>query len=282
LAKKRKIKFIFNDELLSDIYLYVDRTLLKQVMINLLSNAIKYNIDEGKIDIRAEQLNTKVVVQVIDTGLGIREDKKQYVFQPFNRLGAESSDIEGTGIGLVITQHMVKMMNGDIRYESQHGHGTVFELELDAGYAPGLMTQSKRVKASNKSETQVKGFTVLYIEDTQSNIRVVESILSRWSQIKLVAVNTAEQGIEIASDILPDVILMDVNLPQMNGVEAVSILKSSDKLHKIPVIAVSADALQASIKAALEAGFDRYLTKPLRMNELLTVLGQMTNQKLIS
>lgn len=282
LAKKSKVKLSFDNDALTDIYLYVDRTLFKQVIINLLSNGIKYNIEDGEIEIKATHVNNRVRVYVADTGLGIREDKKQYVFQPFNRLGAESTSIEGTGIGLVITRHLVNLMNGVISYESEYGKGTVFQVELDSGFAVNKSDHTDKTRATAEVSENIRDFTVLYIEDTPSNIRVVESILAKWSQIKLVSACSAEQGIVFASDCMPDVILMDVNLPYMSGIEAVSLMKADEKLNQIPVIAVSADAMQSSIKQALEAGFDRYLTKPVRMNELLTVLGQMTQQKLLN
>ena len=280
LAKKRNIRLVDDKHDDDDIYIYADRTLLKQVLLNLLSNAIKYNVDGGKIYIHFEMTDNRIAIRIADTGLGIREDKQQYLFQPFNRLGAESSNIEGTGIGLVITKHLVNLMDGVISYQSEQGKGTEFQVDFPLGFASYNTANEDSLTVLDLS-TQVTGFQLLYIEDNEPNIRLVKSILSRWPQIQIDVAGSAEEGFDHIKANKPDVILMDINLPGISGLEAVQHLKADAELRSIPVIALSANAMKESIRAGLDAGFERYLTKPLKMIEFLNVLGQVVKQALI-
>jgi len=280
MAKKKGVKLQALSEGMDKIFLYVDRTLIKQVLINLLSNAVKYNVESGKVKIKAFSNNNKIELSISDTGLGIREDRQEYVFEPFNRLGVESSDIEGTGIGLVITRHLVLLMGGEIVFESEFGAGTEFVLRFDPGFASFSSVKNK-TKESHEIVADIREFTVLYVEDNHPNVRLVESILAKWPQITLKSAGSAEEGIELAGKIKPDVIIMDINLPGMNGYEAVKLLKGRENTASIPVIALSANAMQKSVNEGLEAGFERYLTKPLKVVEFLKLLGNLTGQVLL-
>jgi len=280
MAQKKEVKLQALSEDIDKIFLYVDRTLIKQIFINLLSNAVKYNIENGEVEVKATGRDNKIEICVIDTGLGIREDRQEYMFQPFNRLGIDSSNIEGTGIGMVITKHLVLLMGGEIVFKSEYGSGTEFVLKFDPGFASFSPAKNKADK-SHEIVHAIHSFTVLYVEDNRPNVRLVESILSKWPQITLKSAGSAEEGIELAASLKPDVIIMDINLPGMDGYEAVKILKNRADTALIPVIALSANAMQKSVKEGIEAGFERYLTKPLKVVELLKLLGNLTDQVLL-
>lgn len=281
MAKEKNIKLQALPANLDHLSLYVDRTLVKQVFINLLSNAVKYNTENGSVELSVNTTDKEIEITITDTGVGIREEKKQYMFQPFNRLGVESSNIEGTGMGLVITRHLVLLMGGSIDFDSQYGKGSCFTLRFDPGFASFGTAKTDKNSAPREIIDGIQGFTVLYVEDNAPNIRLVESILSKWPEIKLQSATSAEEGIERALSDKPDIILMDINLPQMNGYEAVKILKSNKMTASIPVVALTANAMQKSVKEGLDAGFERYLTKPLKVVEFLKLLGNLTNQVLL-
>lgn len=280
MAKQKGVKLQSLSDEIDQIFLYVDRTLIKQIFINLLSNAVKYNVDNGEVEIKAISKSDKVEICVIDTGLGIREDRQEYMFQPFNRLGIDFSDIEGTGMGMVITKHLVLLMGGEIIFESEYGRGTEFILKFEPGFASFSPAKNK-ADQSHEIVNEIHGFTVLYVEDNHPNVRLVESILSKWPQITLKSTGSAEEGIELAASIKPNVIIMDINLPGMDGYDAVKILKERTDTAEIPVIALSANAMQKSVNEGLDAGFERYLTKPLKVVELLKLLGNLTGQVLL-
>ena len=282
IAKKKNIKLYALPEHIDSIFIYVDRTLIKQIFINLLSNAVKYNVEGGHVELRAEKIDSKIEISVSDSGLGIKEDKIQYMFQPFNRLGADVSNIEGTGMGMVITKHLILLMDGEITFNSKFGEGTEFFIRFNPGFASFSPAQNK-VSNSNAHEivSAINKFTVLYIEDNAPNIRLVESILAKWPQITLKSAVSAEEGIKLAVSERPDIIIMDINLPQMDGYEAVKVLKEKLETSSIPVIALSANAMPKSVKEGVEAGFERYLTKPLKVVEFLKLLGKLTNQSLL-
>lgn len=280
MAKKKNIKLLPVSESMDSMFLYVDRTLIKQVFINLLSNAVKYNVDGGQVELFAVNKENKIEITVSDTGLGIKEDKKQYMFQPFNRLGVDATNIEGSGMGMVITKHLVLLMDGEITFSSEFGKGTEFYIRFNPGFATFSPAENKTNEAY-EIVSEIGGFTVLYIEDNLPNIRLVESILSKWPQINIKSAGSAEQGIELAISVKPDIIIMDINLPQMDGYEAIKILKEREDTSTIPVIALSANAMPASVKEGVEAGFERYLTKPLKVVEFLKLLGKLTNQSLL-
>lgn len=280
LAKEKKVNLLPLNKVSDKQFIYADRTLIKQIFINLLSNAVKYNQENGTVRVNAVIDGEQVKITVADDGVGIREDKQQYMFQPFNRLGIESTNIEGTGMGLVITRHLILLMNGEIEFESEFGKGTEFTLTFKPGFA-SFDTATNKSRQARGIVSAINEFTVLYIEDNAPNVRLVESILSKWPQITLISASSAEEGIELAVSAQPAVIVMDINLPNMDGYEALKVLKLKPETALIPVIALSANAMKKSVNEGLEAGFERYLTKPLKVVEFLKLLGNLTGQVLL-
>jgi CheY-like chemotaxis protein/two-component sensor histidine kinase len=251
-----------------------DPTRLKQALLNLISNAIKYNRENGLVTISARYTSDeKLRLCVTDTGVGLSEQQLQRLFQPFNRLGAERSGIEGTGIGLVITRQLVELMGGSIGVESEPGQGSTFWIEL------GAVDERAGLSESSVSETpELHGIamrTVLYVEDNPANLRLVAQVLGRLPNIKLLSAHTGELGLDLARSSSPDLIILDINLPGMDGFEIRARLRLHEQTKHIPVIALSANAMPRDIERGLEAGFARYLTKPLKVAEFMKVLNEL-------
>lgn len=256
-----------------------DYTRMKQVIVNLLTNGIKYNNQNGSVTLGSHRTDGKIRVTLTDTGPGIPEDRYEELFHPFARLGAETTEVEGTGIGLTICKRLIELMNGAIGVESKVGEGSTFWIELPAANSPSAESVLD-VSATNKDSNQQEAvdlpnsgpFSVLYVEDNPTNIRLMEQIIDLVSDAELRSTHTAENALEIVSAVDPDLILMDINLPGMNGIQALNRLKASPDTTSIPVIAISADAIPESIQRGLEAGFHAYLTKPIRVDEILDII----------
>jgi len=255
-------------------FVKADRTRLKQVLINLLSNAIKYNRTGGTVSVGCVMQDTeRVRICVRDSGAGLCSEKQAQLFQPFNRLGKENSAEEGTGIGLVVCKRLMELMGGIIGAESTVGEGSMFWIELDAIETPqSFIVTEPRVVIQKKANTGMRLHTLLYIEDNPANLMLVEDIIARRSDIRLLSARDADSGIVMACNHLPDVILMDINLPGISGVKALKILAEDTKTRHIPIIALSANAMPRDIKRGLEAGFFHYLTKPIKVNEFMYTL----------
>ncbi|GAX61148.1 PAS/PAC sensor hybrid histidine kinase [Candidatus Scalindua japonica] len=255
-------------------FVMADYTRLKQVLINLLSNAIKYNRVNGTITVWNELTEAnKIRIAVEDTGLGIAKERLESLFEPFNRLGAETLNKEGTGIGLTITKRLVELMGGSIHVDSVIGKGTKFYVDLEKAKAPSFKTvNTKDVLDGSKLLEKKEKKTLLYIENNPANLKLVESILKCQPGIDLLSTTQAQVGITIARVQQPDAILMDTNLPGMDGFEALRILKSVDATKEIPVIAISANAMSEDIKRGKACGFVDYITKPININEFLEVI----------
>ena len=274
-AQKREITVAFST---FDVPYFVkaDRTRVKQVLINLLSNAIKYNKVGGKVEVTTCESNTagRISIRVADTGYGLSAEQLSQLFQPFNRLGQEGNAEEGTGIGLVMTKRLVELMGGVIAVESMVGEGSVFSIELNL--ADKIEPVSEAVKEEAVSHMPVadgaRVRTVLYVEDNPANLMLVEDLLSRRADIRLLTARDGIKGVEIARASCPDVILMDINLPGISGIAALKILADDPHTSHIPVVAVSANAMPRDIEKGLDAGFFRYLTKPIRVNEFMNTL----------
>lgn len=256
-----------------------DQTRLKQVLLNLLSNAVKYNFENGKVYIYCETLpQGRLRIFVQDSGPGITEEGKQIIFDPFTRLSdAEHRQIGGTGIGLSISKQLVEMMDGQLGLESQHGAGSKFWIELQqAVISTDKIKVSQNISAVDTTSVHQYKRTLLYIEDDPTNLNLVKNILAQYlPNLILLDAHTAELGVQIARTRHPDMILMDINLPGMNGDEALKLLKSQDKTRDIPVVAISADAMPADIDRALSIGFDSYVTKPVNVEELLGKINEI-------
>ncbi len=244
---------------------------LKQALLNLASNGIKYNNPEGVVKIDAITQNGQVIVKVQDSGIGIPEDKLKEVFEPFSRLEIETSPVEGTGIGLSITKKLIELMNGSLKVSSRLGEGSLFEIELIAGMA-GKEEVPIKVEETETAE-HVPGAeffkSILYVEDNPSNLALIKRILSIYPNIKLFTAPEAKMGIELARGHRPDLILMDINLPGMDGITAMKQLKKYDETKNIPVFALSANAMQSDIRKAMQCGFVEYITKPVDVNLFL-------------
>ncbi|MDO8772551.1 MAG: ATP-binding protein, partial [Burkholderiaceae bacterium] len=257
-------------------FVSADRTRMKQVLVNLLSNAIKYNRVGGTIDVRCSaDTPERLRISVQDTGEGLSPDKLAQLFQPFNRLGQESSTEEGTGIGLVVSKRLVELMGGEIGVQSTVGVGSVFWIELDLADAsqPGADADEEPL-ALLQARVQPGAVlrTLLYVEDNRANMQLVEQLIARRPDMRLLSAGDALRGIALARSQQPQVILMDINLPGISGLQALAILRDDPATRHIPVLAISANAMPRDIEKGLAAGFFRYLTKPIRINEFMEAL----------
>ncbi len=250
-----------------------DSTRVRQVLINLLSNAVKYNRDNGRIDIETRVEGHQLQLTVRDTGLGMSTDQMADLFQPFNRLGREWSGTQGTGIGLVISQRLAELMGGRLHATSTPGAGSAFVLslpladegdtvraELDAAVTPNALYQQR---------------VVHYVEDNETNIEVMRGMLAQRPQLRMTVSMTGRDALDAVQRQRPDVILLDMNLPDMDGLELLGHLKDNPLSADIAVVVVSADAMASQIEAAIAAGARRYVTKPVSVSELLRVLDDI-------
>jgi len=252
-----------------------DRTRVKQVLINLLSNAIKYNRERGTVVVDCiAKPSGRMRISITDTGEGLTPEKLKQLFQPFNRLGQEAHVGEGTGIGLVVSKRLVELMGGAIGVESSVGVGSVFWIELN-------LTTARHLRAVKADSTGMASLpraadmpqrTLLYVEDNPANLMLVEDLITRRPDVNLLSAKDGDSGIAIARASRPDVILMDINLPGISGVEALRILSADPETAHIPIIALSANAGLRDIARGLDAGFFQYLTKPIKVTEFLDTL----------
>jgi len=256
-------------------FVSADRTRVKQVLINVLSNAIKYNVKQGTVEVNCtERTPGRIRVSVRDTGAGLSPEKLAQLFQPFNRLGQEAGGEEGTGIGLVVAKRLVELMGGVIGVESTVGVGSVFWFELIAVAEPHLSMEGGNAAAVARPHVLhgARLHTLLYVEDNPANMKLVENIIARHPDMRLLTAVDGNSGIEIARVFQPDVVLMDINLPGISGIEALKILREDPATAHIPVVAVSANAMPIDIARGLKAGFFRYITKPIKVHEFMEAL----------
>ena len=259
-------------------YVLADRIRLKQVLINLLMNAIKYNRRGGVVlvDFSVESAST-LRIHVRDSGVGMSVTQLAQLFQPFNRLGRESSGEEGTGIGLVVTKRLVELMGGKIGVESTPGAGSVFWIELQLCARPQSAEDTEapiRLPPDGAFEESSRSqYTVLYVEDNPANLALVEQIIARRKDVRFLSAADASIGIAFARSHLPNVVLMDIHLPGISGLEAMKILRTDPRTAHIPVIALSANVVPRDILKGIEAGFMDYITKPIMVNTFMRVLN---------
>jgi CheY-like chemotaxis protein len=274
-AKLRGIQMNFL-KLDHSLCVYADRTRVKQVLINLLSNAIKYNGEHGIVEVNCN-INTlnQVRISIKDTGDGLPPEKLSQLFQPFNRLGQENSAVEGTGIGLVVSKKLIEQMGGNIGVESVVGVGSVFWFELPlANELPLPEVRNESISRGVKFLEPSQQRTLLYVEDNPANLSLVEHIMEDRPEIRLLGAMNGNVGIELAKAHVPDVILMDINLPGINGFDVLRILRRDPLTRHIPIIALSANVMPRDIANAMEAGFFRYLTKPIELNEFMRAIDE--------
>jgi signal transduction histidine kinase/ActR/RegA family two-component response regulator len=256
-------------------FVSADRTRVKQILINLLFNAIKYNKPEGTVAVECSLAGPGLIrIGIRDTGMGLTDRQLAQLFQPFNRLGKETGAEEGTGIGLVVAKRLVEFMGGTIGADSTVGVGSHFWIELSLTAAPRLVAAESEpvtlVRPDVPSDTPIR--TVLYVEDNPANLELVEQLMARRRELRLLGAADGNLGIEFARACQPEVILMDINLPGISGLEAMRILRADPVTAHIPVIALSANVVPRDIERALEAGFFNYLTKPIKVNEFMDAL----------
>jgi CheY-like chemotaxis protein len=250
---------------------------LKQVLINLLSNAIKYNKPGGTVIVDCIKSSPeRIRISIKDSGAGLPPEKLMQLFQPFNRLGQENSTEEGNGIGLMMSKRLVELMGGIIGVESAVGMGSVFWFDLNSSDAPQLDVERIKpaIVAKTRDQKSQKQYTLLYIEDNPVNLDLVEQLIARRPDIRFLSAVNGGLGIKLARERMPDVILMDINLPGINGIEALKILHNDAETSQIPVIAISANAMPRDIKKGWEAGFFHYLTKPIIIDEFMSALNR--------
>lgn len=256
-----------------DAVVRADRVRLKQVLLNLLSNAVKYNRQHGHITLRVDDVADNTIrIAVSDTGHGIPADRFAELFQPFCRLDAEDGEVEGTGIGLTITQRLVEMMGGNVGVESEVGVGSTFWIDL-AAESPVTATPAAAAATTADAISQ-RQHRVLCIDDNPVNLKLIAQMLGRRRHVSLVTAHTPELGIELALAHRPELILLDINMPGMNGYQVLEILKADARLKQIPVIAVTANAMPRDIEKGLMAGFQAYLTKPIDLASFLQAVDQ--------
>jgi PAS domain S-box-containing protein len=252
----------------------VDRTRFSQILMNLGSNAIKYNRPSGKVTFTVSLPRAESVrVTVRDTGMGIPAEKQAKLFQPFQRAGQETGPIEGTGIGLVITKRLAEFMHGEVGFQSVFGEGSQFwvDLPVHVSQARSSLPPPVGVVITNRLAGEGRRL-ILYVEDNQANVTFMKDLVSTFENIDLLAAATAELGVDLARRRQPEVIIMDINLPGMSGLDALRALRDFPDTKDIPVIALTAAASERDKHRGIEAGFYRYLTKPVKVDELIGAL----------
>jgi PAS domain S-box-containing protein len=254
-----------------------DRQRLLQVLLNLFSNAAKYNRPGGQVTLSCERLGSSFRINVADTGLGIPADRFASLFQPFERLGAERTAVEGTGLGLALSKHLMELMNGNIGLESALDQGSTFWIELPISEI--TTAQDETSECPQAVPVNCGFFTVLYIEDNPQNIILVERILGRRDGVRLITATNGKLGLEMALKQAPDLVLLDLHLPDMSGLSVLRLLGSNSLTSAIPVVVLSADALPSTRKQLLAAGARRFFTKPLDVKEFLTAIDLFLEQE---
>lgn len=256
--------------------LQADYMRLKQVLLNLLTNAVKYNHGGGRVSLSTETLDEdKLRIHVTDNGAGIAADKLDQIFMPYNRLGAEYTQVSGTGIGMTISKQIIELMHGNIGVESELGKGSHFWVDLP-------LASEWDISGINDLDFLIDGlyqvlpddFVCLYIEDNPHNVALIRRMMEHMGNIKLISAPTAELGIELAKAHQPDLILMDINLPGMDGYMALEVLRRDESNARLPIIALSANAALEEVERGLSAGFDDYLTKPVDMESLAASIAR--------
>jgi len=264
----------------SPIALKADLIRLKQVFINIITNALKYNRPHGSVRIYVEDLGVdEITISFQDTGKGISPENLEHLFDPFNRLGMETMNIEGTGIGLVITQKLVELMGGSISVTSEVDKGSTFSITLPKGSLEKPQEMEEESLNGIDELQHRKKTTVLYIEDNQANVTLVQLIMKKRPAANLLVATNGKDGIEIAGREKLDLILLDINLPDIDGYEVKKRLENNPDLKDVPIVAVTANAMFEDVQKGKEECFDRYMTKPIDVGEFLNMLDNYLCRK---
>jgi PAS domain S-box-containing protein len=273
LAAEKGVRLDLDLEHFGFEHILCDRQRFQQILLNLLSNAVKYNRPNGEVSVSLEGKDTEARISVRDTGLGIPEERMDDLFKPFQRLGREESSVEGTGLGLTLCKRLAELMGGKLGVQSFQGQGSIFSIQFPRAARPAAAGEKHHPKPVDHGGPQGE-HSVLYIEDNLSNLTLVEQILQRRPNIKLITAMQGTIGLDLARQHHPDVILLDLHLPDMQGDEALKRLRGHPETHDIEVIVVSADATAVQKKRLLEAGASDYLTKPLDVRRFIDVLDR--------
>jgi CheY-like chemotaxis protein/anti-sigma regulatory factor (Ser/Thr protein kinase) len=277
LATERNVTFVNKIAALQDRFVEADKQRLKQVLLNLLSNAIKYNREGGTVTVSlAEPASGRALILVTDTGMGIPQEKLEQVFVPFDRLGAEDTGVDGTGLGLTLSKLLVEAMNGTLDVESEPYIGSTFVVGLQKASAPAAAAVPLDGNAELAPDGRGNGAraTVLYVEDNLSNLRLVERLFEPHGGVTLIPAMEGKLGLELARQHHPDLILLDLHLPGIDGEAVLEQLKADPGLREIPVIVVSADATSSRVERVLASGAQAFLTKPLNVRRFLEVVNE--------
>lgn len=253
----------------------------KQILLNLLSNGVKYNMPGGWVRMEVMDVDGFMRFKVIDNGPGIDAEKQKNLFVPFDRLGQEALDVEGTGIGLTITQRLIKSMDGRLDYESKLGEGSSFWVDLPKADRTALgskQTAEAEKTAQDSVPPEQDHHCILYIEDNLDNVQLMEFIIGSYPNVDLISAHTAEIGLVMAEKELPNLIFMDINLPEMNGDEAMRVLLKNDAIAHIPVVAISANARPEDIELYMESGFLDYISKPFDVEQIITTIRDVLGE----
>jgi CheY-like chemotaxis protein len=246
------------------------------VLVNLLSNAVKYNRPGGRVALTWKRSKNECEIMVTDTGKGISADQLACLFQPFNRLGAESTTVEGTGIGLVLSRQLAEMMGGTLTVTSTFGVGTCATLRLGATHAPPFRPHPAR--AVHPATRAASSLAVLYAEDDDVNAELVRQLVATRSDVSLRVAANGAMALAIARADPPDLMLVDMNLGDMTGIELAQELRRDRATRGVRLVALSADALPEQIRAAMDCGFETYLTKPIKFDEVMAVLDRYSQE----
>jgi PAS domain S-box-containing protein len=273
-AGERRMLQSVRGDVAEGVYVTADRQRLNQVLLNLLTNAIKYGSQGGRVEVSVSATEREVTIDVGDDGPGISEQEQALLFQPFERLGAERSDVQGTGLGLALSRQLTTAMGGSISVRSVPGQGATFSVRLQR--AAGTDATS-RVRASTRSmlTDPVAASTVLYVEDNLATIALVESIFALRPNIRLITAMQGGLAVELAREQHPDLVILDLHLPDINGEEVIHRLRDDPRTAEIPIVMYSADATERQVDRVLAAGAAAYLTKPARVSEFLGMLDRV-------
>lgn len=279
LAARRAIRLLTAPDDLPELHVLADDQRLKQVLLNLVSNAVKYNRDQGSVTVRAEATpHGRVRLLVSDTGPGLAPAQQARLFNPFDRLGAEQTEIEGTGLGLVVSKRLTEAMGGTLEAASTPGQGATFTVELPGAAASVGPAPVGPGEPRGPAADGAAGLTVLYIEDNLHNLALVEGILAYRPRVRLLSALQGAQGLDLARTNRPGLILLDVQLPDMQGDEVLRRLRADPDLCRVPVIVLSADATPQQIERLGAAGARDYLTKPIEVQRLLALVDRLERE----
>lgn len=281
LADKQNVSLHLQLNGLQENFVEADYTRLKQILINLLSNAIKYNRAAGTVLLRCELIDQQVHFSVIDSGIGIAAEKIDSLFEPFNRLGAENSAIEGSGVGLALTRKLARLMRTDIAVQSKEGEGSTFSFTLPC--ITESMPSEPRTPALEPVMQQLQGedkrYQLLYVEDNPENQRLLHELCATLPGVALQCVASAEAGFEIACSEQPHLILLDLDLPDMNGLYVARMLKNNPLTAEIPIVVISASCSSQDKRQAQSLGVAGFYSKPFNLAELSAHIQQLLLQQ---